>query len=289
MRRIIMAFAALLIPAAGLSLAVAGGVASAGGGKIVCTTVNGTVAGTIQLSGCTGGNTGGSSVPFTTLDLATGGTTTWASGNSTTTGVPTTAPISASKCPGYVKPPKGTTPPEPSALSVSSTVTGDTGDGMLLPATLTGEVCVGDDANATITQLKSFEYKWTSSTISCTTINGSLVTNTLVVSNCTGGDTGGSSMTLPATALGAGGTITWSTGSSTTIDPPTLTTSVGKLCPGYVKPAKGTTPAEPTLEKFTTVITADSGDGLALPGSAKGSVCVGTDASITAAGPLAAK
>ncbi len=81
MRRIIMAFAALLIPAAGLSLAVAGGVASAGGGKIVCTTVNGTVAGTIQLSGCTGGNTGGSSVPFTTLDLATGGTTTWVSGN----------------------------------------------------------------------------------------------------------------------------------------------------------------------------------------------------------------
>jgi hypothetical protein len=160
---------------------------------------------------------------------------------------------------------------------------------MLLPATLTGSVCVGDDANATITVLKKFEYKWTPSTITCTTINGSLVTNSLVVSGCTGGDTGGTSTSLPATALAAGGTINWSTGSSTTISAPTLTTSVGKTCPGYVKPPKGTTPAEPSLEKFVTVITADSGDGLALPGSAKGSVCVGTDGSITAAGPLAAK
>ncbi len=117
------------------------------------------------------------------------------------------------------------------------------------------------------------------------------MSNTIVVSGCTGGDTGGGSASLPALALATGGTITWSTGSSTTISAPTLTTSVGKLCPGYVKPAKGTTPAEPTLEKFTTLVTSDSGDGLALPGSAKGSVCIGVDANatITAAGPLAAK
>lgn len=282
-----MTFAAMLIPVAGLTLALGAGTASAGGGKISCTTVTGTVSGTITISGCTGGNTGGTSLPQNTLSLATGGKTTWASGSTTTVGVPTTTVISAKKCPGYVKPPKGTTPPEPSALSVVATVTGDTGDGMLLPATQTGEVCVGTDN--TITALKGFVFGWTKSTLLCTTINGSLSSNSIVVSGCTGGDTGGTSMSFPALALATGGTIPWSSGGSTTVGAPTLTTAVGKACPGYVKPPKGTTPTEPTLEKFTAAVTSDTGDGLALPGSAKGSVCIGTDGTITAAGPLSAK
>jgi hypothetical protein len=288
MRRIFMIFAAMLMPIAGLTLAFGTGVASAGTGKITCTNVTGTVTGTITISGCTGGNTGGASVPQNTLNLETGGTTTWVSGSTTTTGAPTTTIVKATKCPGYVKPPKGTSPPEPSALAVAGTVTADTGDGMLLPATQTGEVCVGTDGN-TITALKPFVFAWTSSALTCTTINGSVGTNSIVISGCTGGHTGGSSMSVPATALAAGGTIPWTSGGSTTITAPTLSSAVGKACPGYVKPAKGTNPAEPTLEKFSATVTADSGDGLKLPGSAKGSVCVGTDGTITAASPLAAK
>ncbi len=282
-----MIFVAMLVPVAGLTLALGAGIASAGTGKITCTTVTGTVSGNITISGCSGGNTGGSSVPKPTLSLETGGITTWVSGSTTTSGAPTTTVISPKHCPGYVKPPKGTTPAEPSALSVTAAITGDTGNGMLLPAVQTGEVCVGTDD--TITALKSFVFAWTSSSISCTTINGSLSSNTIVVSGCTGGDTGGSSVSLAATSLATGGPIGWTSGGSTTISAPTLVTSVGKTCPGYVTPPKGTSPAEPTLEKFTATVTGDSGDGLKFPGKAKGSVCVGTDGTITAAGPLTAK
>src|SRR4051812_47891473 len=58
-------------------------------GKTTCSTVNGTVAGNIQLTGCVdinGANTGGSTVPFPTLNLATGGVFVWTSGKTTTTG-----------------------------------------------------------------------------------------------------------------------------------------------------------------------------------------------------------
>jgi hypothetical protein len=282
-----MTFAALLIPATGLTLAVGAGTASASTGKITCTTVTGTVSGTITLSGCTGGNTGGSSVPASTLSLETGGTTTWVSGSTTTTGTPTVTDISAKKCPGYVTPPKGTTPPEPTAVSTTAVVTGDTGNGMLLPGTESGEVCVS--TSGTITVLKSFVFEWTGSTLLCTTINGNVGTNTIQISGCTGGHTGGSSITLPATSLATGGTITWTSGGSTTIGAPALSSKVGKTCPGYVTPPKGTTPPEPTLEKFKAVVTGDTGDGLKFPGSAKGSVCIGTNGAITAAGPLTAK
>jgi hypothetical protein len=281
MRRILLTVAAMLIPAAGLTLGVAG-TAGAGTLKITCTTVTGTVSGDITISGCTGGNTGGASTPKPTLSLSTGGVTTWVSGSTTTVGVPTTTAITATKCPGYVKPPKGTTPPEPSALAVTGSVTGDTGDGMLLPATESGEVCVGLDG--TITALKSFEFEWTGSSISCTTITGSASGN-LTVGGCTGGNTGGSSQPLSALALAVGGTITWTSGGSTTIGAPTLTPTGATHCPGYVKKAL----SNPTAEKFSAAVTADSGDGLKLPGTAKGAVCLGTDGSVTALMPLAAK
>ena len=214
MRRIFMTLTAMLIPMAGLTLAFSG-TAGAGSLKITCTTVTGTVSGDITISGCTGGNTGGASTPKPTLSLSTGGTTNWVSGSTTTTGVPTTTSVSATKCPGYVKPPKGTTPPEPAALAVSGNVTGDTGDGMLLPATETGEVCVGTDGN-TITALKSFVFAWTGSSLTCTTLAGNISSN-MTVSGCTGGNTGGGSTPFVALNLATGGTIPWSSGGSTTI------------------------------------------------------------------------
>jgi hypothetical protein len=90
---------------------------------------------------------------------------------------------------------------------------------------------------------------------------------------------------LPATALATGGTITWVSGGSTTIGAPTLTTTSATKCPGYVKGAA----SNPTAESFTATVTADSGDGLKLPGEAKGAVCLGTSGAITALKTLSAK
>jgi hypothetical protein len=266
-----MTGAAMLIPVAGLTLGFAG-TAGAAGGKITCTGLNGTAGGTITISGCTGGNTGGSSIPVTATTLETGGTIHWQSGSSTTIGAPTLTTISATKCPGYVK--KAAS--EPTAESVSIPVTNDSGDGILLPGIGTGEVCIGNDANATITLLKALKITWTKSTISCTTITGTAA-GSVTVSGCTGGDTGGSSVSAPATNLEIGGTTNWVSGSSTTIGVPTLTTVSATHCPGYVKKAA----SEPSAESFTAVVNSDTGDGVALPGVAKGEVCIGNDANAT--------
>ncbi len=282
MRRLLMIFSAVLIPVAGLTLGFAAGTAGAASLKITCTTITGNVSGNIVSSGCTGGNTGGGSDPQPALSLATGGTTTWVSGSTTTISTPTTTSIAATKCPGYVKPPKGTTPPEPSALSVSAAVTGDTGDGVLLPATLAGEVCIGTDG--TITALKSFVYEWTASSITCTAVSGNISGN-LTVGDCTGGNTGGGSSSFVALDLATGGTIPWLSGGSTTIAAPTTAATSAKLCPGYVNKA----PTNPTAESFSAVVTADTGDGLKLPGSAKGAVCIAPDGTISALKPLTAK
>ncbi len=284
MRRIFMVVAAMLIPIGGLTLAFSG-IAAAGTGKITCTTITGNASSTITVSGCTGGNTGGSSQALSAAALATGGTINWVSGTSTTIAAPALTSISAKACPGYVKPPKGTTPPEPSAESFTANVTSDSGDGMLLPATATGEVCIGTDGS--ITALKKMTTSWTSSKITCTSMSGNAAT-TVTVSGCSGGDTGGSSVPINSTALATGGTFTWQSGSSTTIGAPTLTATSAKACPGYVKPPKGTTPPEPSADKVTATVTADSGDGLKLPGTVKGAVCIGTDGSISALKPLLA-
>ncbi len=281
MRRIFMIISAMLIPVAGLTLGLSG-TAGAGSLKITCTTLTGNVSGNLTISGCTGGNTGGSSEPFLALSLESGGTTHWVSGSTTTVSAPVTTPISPKKCPGYVKPPKGTTPPEPSALSVMSTVTADTGDGMLLPATGTAEVCVGLDG--TITALKAFVFAYGSSSLTCTSASGNIGAD-LTVSGCTGGDTGGGSAAFVALDLATGGTIPWLSGGSTTIAAPTTAPTSAKSCPGYVKNAL----TNPTAESFTAVVTADTGDGLKLPGSAKGAVCIASDGTLSILKPLTAK
>jgi len=140
MRRVILAAAALTIPiSAFAATATMGGAASTKVVKIKCTTITGTIA-SIVVSGCTGGNTGGSSMPTPGTALALGGTITWVSGSTTTIGAPTLTPVvPAKKCPGYVK----NAATEPTAEKFSATVTGDTGDGLAIPGLSTGGVCIG--------------------------------------------------------------------------------------------------------------------------------------------------
>jgi hypothetical protein len=121
-------------------------------------------------------------------------------------------------------------------------------------------------------------------TITCTTITGT-VTGGITVSGCTGGVTGGSSVLLPTSALALGGTITWTSGSTTTIAAPTLTSTSAKKCPGYVK--KGT--SNPSAEKFSAVVTGDTGDGIKVPGTSKGAVCISASGNITALGSMKTK
>ncbi len=267
MRRILLTVVAMLIPVMGVTLAVAGGTASAGTAKLTCTSLSGSASGTITVSGCTGGDTGGGSQPLSALALATGGNR-LASGSSTTIGAPTLIMIAATKCPGYVK----NAPTNPTAESFSANVTADSGDGMLLPATSVGEVCLGTDGS--ITALKSMTTEWTSSSLTCSTISGS-ASGDISVSGCTGGDTGGGSTALPALDLATGGIHHLAVRQQTTIGAPTLP-SLGEGGPGNVKNAA----TNPTAETFTAVVTSDSGDGLKLPGSAKGAVCLGTDGSV---------
>jgi hypothetical protein len=276
MRRILLTAVALVIPVAGLTLGFAGTAGAAG--KIECTILSGNASGTITLAGCIGGNTGGSSVPVVATTLATGGTIHWVSGGTTTIGAPTLTPVAAKKCPGYVK----NAATEPTGEAFTAVVNADTGDGMLIPGSVSGEVCIGTDGN--ITLLKAVKFSWASSSIACTTISGT-VSGTITVSGCTGGDTGGSSVPVAATTLATGGTIHWVSGGSTTIGAPTLTSTSAKKCPGYVKNAA----TEPSAEDFSAAVSSDTGDGLKLPGTAKGAVCLGTDGSVTALKPLAAK
>jgi hypothetical protein len=122
------------------------------------------------------------------------------------------------------------------------------------------------------------------SKITCTTMSGS-ASGTTTISGCTGGVTGGSSHPLNSTALATGGTISWVSGSSTTIGAPTLTATSAKKCPGYVKGAS----SNPTADKFVAAVTADTGDGIKVPGSAKGAVCIAANGTITALKPLGIK
>src|ERR1700730_5432036 len=106
MRRILLVGAALGIAASGLSLALTSGAASAASGpkgKSTCTSVPGPATGTVPISGCpdaNGANTGGPSQPISTAALATGGTVTWLSGNTSTFGAATLTSTSAKHCPG---------------------------------------------------------------------------------------------------------------------------------------------------------------------------------------------
>ncbi len=156
MRRALLLAAALTIPVAGATVAMAP--AAFAGAKITCTTIHGTEAGTLVVSGCSGGNTGGSSQPIVTTALATGGTITWSSGSSTTISAPQITPEkSAKKCPGYVKGTKKNpyTGAEPTADKFTATVTADSGDGIKVPGKASGAVCISQSGS--VTALKSLK------------------------------------------------------------------------------------------------------------------------------------
>lgn len=120
--------------------------------------------------------------------------------------------------------------------------------------------------------------------ITCTTFNGT-ASGTSTISGCTGGNTGGSSEPFSSATFASGGVIHWVSGSTTTFGQPTLTSTSAKKCPGYVKGGS----SNPTADKFTAPITADTGDGIKVPGSAKGAVCISSSGTITAVKPLKAK
>jgi hypothetical protein len=148
MRRVLLLAAALAIPVSGASFVALSNPAGAASPKISCTTLTGTAATTITVSGCTGGNTGGSSQPVPTSSLATGGTIHWVSGSTTTVGAATLTSTSAKKCPGYVK----NASSNPTADKFTAPVTGDTGNGIKVPGKATGAVCIS--TSGAITALK---------------------------------------------------------------------------------------------------------------------------------------
>ncbi len=131
MRRALLLVAALTIPISGAATVAFTGVAGAAG-KITCTTLSGTETGNVTLSGCTGGNTGGHSVPTASSLLAAGGVVHWISGSSTTFGAPSIPATSAKHCPD----------PLGLAFKASSPVTADHGDGIKVPGKAKGTVCV---------------------------------------------------------------------------------------------------------------------------------------------------
>jgi len=152
MRRILLLAAALAIPVSGASVALSGMPAWAGV-SIVCTGANGPITGNLTISGCTGGNTGGGAVPFLTVSLQTGGTVHWLSGSTTSFGIAGLTPTSAAHCPGYVK---GAVS-NPTADKVNIPVTADTGNGIKVPGSAKGAVCISTGGN--ISLLKALKIK----------------------------------------------------------------------------------------------------------------------------------
>ncbi len=150
MRRALLLAAALAMPVTGAATVALSNQAWAGA-KISCTAITGTATGTVVLSGCTGGNTGGQSNPVSSAVLAVGGAVPWVSGSSTTFGKPVLTATSAKKCPGYVK--GGTS--NPSADKADAPVTADTGDNIKVPGTAKGSVCIYPDGHVSL--LKTFK------------------------------------------------------------------------------------------------------------------------------------
>ena len=96
--------------------------------------------GHLVISGCAdsdGATTGGGSQPLPAISLATGGTVTWLSGDTTFFGAPSLVPTSAKHCPGYSK----TSATNPTAEKFSGAVTSSTA-GFKVPGTYKGEVCI---------------------------------------------------------------------------------------------------------------------------------------------------
>jgi hypothetical protein len=116
---------------------------------------------------------------------------------------------------------------------------------------------------------------WAGTKITCLNISGSAAS--LTISGCSGGSTGGGANNVNGSVLATGGTVTWISGNKTTVGAPALVPTNAKKCPGYVKGAAN----EPSAEKFSASVTADTGNGIKIPGKAKGAVCISTSLQIS--------
>jgi hypothetical protein len=122
--------------------------------------------------------------------------------------------------------------------------------------------------------------------VTCTTITGT-DTGTITVSGCTDSGsavTGTGTQPIAAADLATGGTITWLSGKTTTINAPSLVGTNAKKCPGYVKGAS----SEPTADKVSGTVKSDT-SGLKLPGSFQGAVCISQSGSVSALKPFKVK
>jgi hypothetical protein len=112
--------------------------------------------------------------------------------------------------------------------------------------------------------------------IKCKTLTGNTA-NTVTLSNCSG-NTGGASTALSIAALGAGGTITWVNGKTTTLGTPTLSGETD----GSKDALHGSCPATASEEEAKGAVTADTTGSAPVPGVYKLEVCVnGTTGAIT--------
>jgi hypothetical protein len=114
-----------------------------------------------------------------------------------------------------------------------------------------------------------------SAKITCTSLSGNAA-GTSTISGCTGGSTGGGSQPLSSATLEAGGVVTWLNGQTTTLNAPTIKTTKAKKCPV----------AGSSADTFKAVVSADSGTGVKVPGTATGAVCVSPTGAISALKPL---
>jgi len=118
--------------------------------------------------------------------------------------------------------------------------------------------------------------------VTCTNVSGPA--GNLTISGCTGGNTGGGAHNVNGAVLAAGGTITWNSGATITVGSPSLVPVKATKCPGYVKSTKKApyNGPEPSAEKFTLSVTAQSNLGVKVPGAAKGEVCISNAGNVTA-------
>ncbi len=93
---------------------------------------------------------------------------------------------------------------------------------------------------------------------------------------------------MDSSTLAGGGTIVWLSGSSTTLGTPVLTAAPAKKCPGYVKKAPSTY-VEPVAYKLSAAVTGDTGDGIKVPGTLTGEICISSALNVTSLKPLKIK
>jgi hypothetical protein len=140
MRRILIAVVALAIPASVATVGLSSPAFAVT--TTICTTITGNISSTIVISGCTGGNTGGSSQPVVATSLATGGTITYVDSNTTTIGAATIK--SPAKLVKKCRKLYGTGTSED---SVSGKVTASNTGIVPIPGKYSGAVCIDSAGN----------------------------------------------------------------------------------------------------------------------------------------------